>query len=1110
MAYKFQLGAARLSGSLVQEGALEAQTSLTIGNAVLTEAELEKLDGITNGTAAADKAVVLDNNSRIAGIDRITGVGRVDATERLFVEGASGGEAKLDINSNSGRLQIANSDDEVVIKADVASKHGRLRLYEDGGSAAHFVASTDSVSSSAGLHIGGAAFFEGAVEMSSSIRVDGTTTLNGNTNIGYPSAGDTVNIRALVSSDLVPRASGGAAEDLGSNARQWKDLYIDGVAYIDDLRADALGSALDANSQAITNINVDSGAIDGTAIGASTPSTAKFTDVSGSGTLQAVGAATFGGALSVSGAVKLAGVADAALALGEDSFYFKDGDGTMKSESLSDYGAAIAGDGLAATNGVLALNIPDMGTELSTATLADTDEFAISDDGTMKKIDFQYVRDSVFADVSGDATVAAGGALTIGADAVEGSMLNDNVISGQTELAHADIADADELMISDGGTLKKVGLDSLQNHYFAAISGDATVADGGALTIAAGAVENSMLADDAVGADELAADAVVNASVASNAAIALSKIDTNVDMGGAFTIGSQSDDLATFTGGVIIGGDLTVQGSTISIDATTINITSSFVFEGPADAHETTLDAGVPTADITVTLPQYNTAGTVHMAVLADATTAAAAAVTAAEFALLDGASTVATVALADGDAFMHNDAGTMKQTNVLKIAEYAYSKISGDATVASGGALTLGTGVVESGMLNDNIISGRGALGSAAAAQADEMLFSDGGVLKKITFSNLEDSIFGNVSGDATVAAGGALTIANDAVEQAMIADDAVGADQLAANAVVNASIASGAAIDLDKLDGGSCAASLSDLAQGDLLYAGDVDSSNAIKSITFSDLEDAIFGNVSGDAAIAAGGALTIANDAVEQAMIADDAVGADQLAANAVVNASIASGAAIDLDKLDGGSCASALTDLAQGDLMYAGDVDDSNNIKSITFSNLEDAIFGNVSGDASIAAGGVLTIDTGAVHGSMLNDDAISGRGALTSGLALTDELMVSDSGTLKRMDVSVLNTFVGENLTVAVALKDDSGTLAVGVNYFGAHGGAESVTLPASAGLTAGQSVRIKAGSDCSASNTLTINRAGSQTIDGVASIILESPFAAVELVYVAADTWRVF
>ena len=56
-------------------------------------------------------------------------------------------------------------------------------------------------------------------------------------------------------------------------------------------------------------------------------------------------------------------------------------------------------------------------------------------------------------------------------------------------------------------------------------------------------------------------------------------------------------------------------------------------------------------------------------------------------------------------------------------------------------------------------------------------------------------------VSGDVTIASSGAITIANDAVEQAMIADDAVGADQLASDAVVNASIASGAAIAFSKM---------------------------------------------------------------------------------------------------------------------------------------------------------------------------------------------------------------------------------------------------------------------------------------------------------------------
>ena len=55
------------------------------------------------------------------------------------------------------------------------------------------------------------------------------------------------------------------------------------------------------------------------------------------------------------------------------------------------------------------------------------------------------------------------------------------------------------------------------------MTGDVTVNSSGVSAIGAQKVVNSMLADDAVGADELASNAVVNASVASNAAIAFSK-----------------------------------------------------------------------------------------------------------------------------------------------------------------------------------------------------------------------------------------------------------------------------------------------------------------------------------------------------------------------------------------------------------------------------------------------------------------------------------------------------------------------------------------------------------------------------------------------------------
>ena len=77
---------------------------------------------------------------------------------------------------------------------------------------------------------------------------------------------------------------------------------------------------------------------------------------------------------------------------------------------------------------------------------------------------------------------------------------------------------------------------------------------------------------------------------------------------------------------------------------------------------------------------------------------------------------------------------------------------------------------------------------------------------------------------------------------------------------------------------------------------------------------------------------------------------------------------------------------------------------------------------ISGDATIATDGALTIAANAVEGSMLNNNVISGLTALTSGLASTDELMVSDAGTLKRMDVSLVTALsTGDATALAIAL-----------------------------------------------------------------------------------------
>lgn len=170
----------------------------------------------------------------------------------------------------------------------------------------------------------------------------------------------------------------------------------------------------------------------------------------------------------------------------------------------------------------------------------------------------------------------------------------------------------------------------------------------------------------------------------------------------------------------------------------------------------------------------------------------------------------------------------------------------------------------------------------------------------------------------------------------------------------------------------------SAASIAQTDVLAFADADSSNLPKKITFSDFEDAVFGNVSGDATIAAGGALTIASDAVESGMLNDNVISGQTAL----------------------GSAAAAQAD----ELLFS----DAGTLKKITFSNLEDSIFGNVSGDIAVAAGGAATIQADAVESGMLNDNVISGQSELASdGLAAADEMLISDGGTLKKIGVDNL-------------------------------------------------------------------------------------------------------
>ncbi len=251
------------------------------------------------------------------------------------------------------------------------------------------------------------------------------------------------------------------------------------------------------------------------------------------------------------------------------------------------------------------------------------DNFLVSDNGTEKKIKFSDLEDSIFANISGDATVAGGGALTIAADSVENSMLA-NMTQGTIKVGGGSNAPTDldaktdgQILIGDGTDINSV-----------AVSGDITIGNDGATTIGADKVHGTMLNTDSadtstieLSSDTLSVLKVPNALTIDNVTLNLNSGTTfdgsgartlsaktaaiadggtglatadqihtfytaggsdlatalNTDLGGNFTIGNQSSDTATFSGGVIVDGNLTINGTQTSQNVTNLLVEDKFI-----------------------------------------------------------------------------------------------------------------------------------------------------------------------------------------------------------------------------------------------------------------------------------------------------------------------------------------------------------------------------------------------------------------------------------------------------------------------------------------------------------------------------------------------------
>ena len=400
------------------------------------------------------------------------------------------------------------------------------------------------------------------LDLTGNANIQGNITLGGNITIG-DEATDTVSLGAALSSDIIPETND--AIDLGSSTRKFAEvhattLYGDGsnltgipagytntdnTTHLNSLGVISGSSQVDANTvtnfdaNVLTKLQADgvisgSSQVDATTVtnfdanvlayqqtlGVVSGSSQVFSDISGDVTIAAGGVSTIG-------AQKVINTMLADDAVGADELATN----------------AVVNDSVASNAAITHTKLNFNGSGIiSGSSQVDATTVTNFDANVLTKLQAETV-------ISGSSQVDATTVANFDANVLT-KLQADGVISGSSQV------NADTVTNFDANVLTKLQAETVisGSGQLTDMSGDVTVSALGVSTIGAQKVINTMLADDAVGADELAASAVVNDSVAAGAAI----IHTKLDLRGSSIISGSGQllDVATDFGSGRVSGEL--------------------------------------------------------------------------------------------------------------------------------------------------------------------------------------------------------------------------------------------------------------------------------------------------------------------------------------------------------------------------------------------------------------------------------------------------------------------------------------------------------------------------------------------------------------------------
>ena len=574
------------------------------------------------------------------------------------------------------------------------------------------------------------------------LTVTGNGVINGNVDLGNATS-DTITATGRFDSDLVPSSDN--ARDLGASGLEWKDLYIDGTANIDTLVAD----------------------------------TAKISDLTSgrvvlagsSGEIEDSGNLTFDGStLAVTGSQTISVSLDVDGHTDLDNMGVS-GVGTITQlvSTTATVGAGLTVTGTIDGNG--GANISGAETILSSATVSDLTNNRVVIAGSSGALED-----------SGNLTFDGSTLAVTGSQTISGNI----DVDGTTNLDAVDIDGAVDMASSltlAGNADFNGNLDVDGTSNLDAVDIDGAVDMASTLTLAGNADFNGNL--DVDGTTNL--DAV--------------DIDGAVDMASSLTLAGNADfngnldvDGTTNLDGTNIAGALAVSGSAsvdnISLDGNTITSSSGNLTIDSNGGTTTINDNAIISGNLTVN----GTTTTINSTTVNIDDKNFQVATGAADDAAADGAGF--TVDSGDGDKTWNFEAtgdnwGSSENINLAsgKVLKVNNTSILSSTTLGSSVVTssltslgTIGTGVWQGTAINDTYlgtidnankvslsalnIDGGTDIG-AALVDADEIIVDDGGggTNRRSDMSRVKTYIYGAMSGDATASSGGAVTLAASGV---------------------------------------------------------------------------------------------------------------------------------------------------------------------------------------------------------------------------------------------------------------------------------------------------------------------------------------------------------